>query len=373
MKGRSSDKGSAFARMCVISLLASISCRTDGAPHLPARPQLTRFEDMFAEVARTYLEVDTGAATRVNAGLVRTDNLFLLHGGTAEIRRYRRKDGRLEALVSGPGDAAGDVRSPVAIAGGANGRIFVYDSRRRVLSIRDSFGLAVKEIRPPVGNYAGLVALPDGNHILLSGDVASGGSDLTGADLHEFDSSGTYLRSFGKRLVPDSKWKRAFHAEVVAKVERYLVTGYMNGTRLRLVDGTGSHERWVIVSDGWPSLSWPSDRLLTETPGGKLVADRVRDWMHANRLLNGLHALPEGRILVRFQSFTTSGERMFYYTTVDTGGLTKESSYATTRQVISVSADTLFWIQPQRYGLLFGASVVGRQKDLRLVQGPAAR
>lgn len=61
--------------------------------------------------------------------------------------------------------------------------------------------------------------------------------------------------------------------------------------------------------------------------------------------MNGVVAIGEGRLLVRFQAWSPSAEPFFYYAVVDATGKMSQITNATRAQVFDAHGDTLYWIR----------------------------
>jgi hypothetical protein len=293
----------------------------------------------------------------------------------AEVRAFRRSDGGLLRVVAQAGDDEGSVRRPTAIAAIDSGRYVIYDRGRGILSFRDSASRVIREVPLAAsGFFTGLVALPAERKLVLSGRAhAKSGGDAPGYDLHEFDFSGRRVSSYAKSPRTRSGWEARFAAVFAAGVDGKLVTGSLNSNRLRFYDRTTGKTRWIDVGSGWhPPLEWPSDRELRRKDTPESVAERVTAWGHRQRLFNGVFPLDGGRLLVRVQTFTPSGERSFLYAVADTGGRTIAVSHATSALVVNTAADTVFWLERSPGGpVRFGSGRVSPDVDVARVGGAA--
>jgi hypothetical protein len=349
-------KAAGRAKLLVaLSLLGGCS----GPRNSPAAP-IVGFSQLFQTEHVVPLAVAKDPlASPAEAALV-GPNIVILDSRSADIKVFSRADGALKQVIGRAGDAPGEFRHPIAIAPFDSGHFVVYDQTRRVLSLRDSSGAFIEDSPLIKGFFNGMVALPEHHRVLLAGMTTSQLGDAKDADLHEFDLAGHRSVSFAKTARLGSKWADRLAALFAIRIGDEVVTGSLNSNRIRLYALSTGRTRWIAIAPRWyREPEWPSDALLQRTASSQTVAERVTNFIHTQRLMNGAFPLTNGRFLVRFMAFTSPTDKAFYYAIADTSGRTYVVSRATRANVVATRADTVFWVHPgQANDPLLGSGVV---------------
>lgn len=333
-----------LGRSCVIALasLASFGCHAKRSTTVAARP--VSFDSLVEDIRTVALQTNPAHPLgSITAGRVLSGTVILLDATNADVKVFDLQDGTLRRIVGEPGDGPGELRHPVAVAVVDSQDFAILDQRRRRVSIRALDGSLVREMAIKPGSYSGLLVLPEEHRIVISGLESAPDNSTAGTNVHEYDYDGRALVSYGNIAKPSSKWAQSFGASFLARQGNVLVEGLMNGNRLRTLSRTGEGERWVTVADGWfRPLAWPPDVGFKER-GQQSAIDAGLQWMHKQRLMNGVFAIGDSRLLVRFQAWSPSAEPFFYYAVIDTTGKTLQISNATRAQVFDTHGDTLYW------------------------------
>ena len=336
----------------LVLLLAAAACgRPESAKTLPVT--LVPFDAIVAGAHAVPLESASASDPTAlqTTALVTAGEVVVVDEGRATVEAFRRDDGRHTRTIAEPGDRPGDLRHPRAIAPLDSGSYVILDTKRGVLSFRDSAGALRGETPVPPGFYSAMVPLRDRQRVLLAGEVYRAPQGARGRDLHEIDYGGTLVSSYGEAYEAKSKWEGTFTALSAAQIGTTIVTAMLSSNRVRLLDRTTGRARTVHVANGWyVPLDFPSDKDLKRVANPQGVADRVTKWAHAHLLANGIFALTRGRFVVRYQTFDEQGQRIYNYVLADTTGETSAVTRATTARVVATSGDTLFWLAPGQAG-----------------------
>lgn len=331
-------------RSCAIALagLVSLACNAKQSTAVSAPP--VSFDSLIKDVRIVELMPNPAHPLgSIVAGRILGETAILLDATNADVKMFDLQDGTLRRIVGEPGDGPGEFRHPVAVAVVDSQDFAVLDQRRRRVSIRAIDGSLVREMAIKPGSYSGLLVLPEEHRIVISGPESAPDNSTAGKNLHEYDYDGRALASYGDITKPSSKWAQSFGASFLTRQGNVLVEGFMNGNRLRTLSRTGEDENWVTVADGWfRPLVWPPDVGFKERDQQSAI-DAGLQWMHKQRLMNGVFAIGDGRLLVRFQAWSPSAEPFFYYAVVDGTGKTLQISSATRAQVFDAHGDTLYW------------------------------
>jgi hypothetical protein len=325
------------------------------------------FDSAFAPVADVALAADPQHPVQfVNAGRVLADNVILSDAKAGDVKVYSLRSGSFRRVVGAPGDGPGEFRYPVAISTAGPDQFAVLDQKRRTVSFHDTTGRLVRAAALREGSFNGLLILPAQARIIVSGNVALGDTPAKGMDIHEYDYSGRRLGSYSATAVVSSEWAKRFDAKFVALTPTLLVEGSLNSNVLRLIDRVTRSERRVQVGDGWyRPLVWPSDKALRPGYSQQTAVEIGNAWMRQQRMMNGIAALGGDRLLVRFQAFSPTGDRFYYYALADTAGRTFWTSRPTRDLVLDAHADTIYSFSKRggayhlRVGLLRGALASG--------------
>lgn len=331
------------------ALLAA--CGTPGSDVTNPPVATIPFGEVVVTVARLPLSaIDTGRSVPVGV-LTSGSTIVVLDRTRALLRIFARPGGELRAVAGTPGDARGQLRKPAAIAPMDSGQFVVLDAGRRVLSLRDSLGLVLREAALPEGSYTSIVPIPGERRVIVAGRVFYGPDSIRQRDLHEFDLDGRYVTSFGTKADATSLWARAFSTVVVAGTGRQLASATMSTNKVRLLDRRGGGERWMRVAPTWYVVpEFPHDRVLSYRTTQQTASSRVTAWTRQQRLLNGLFPLTGGRMVARFQAFDPSGKQFYYYAFTDNAGATWAVSRPTRVNVLEARGDTLSWIETSPHG-----------------------
>ncbi|MGH7619772.1 MAG: hypothetical protein ACREPM_21375 [Gemmatimonadaceae bacterium] len=367
--GRAAKLRRSLRQLGVLAIVA-LPCACSHREAHDVLPFARRFDEVFRPIGATPLRGDDSTAFAF-AGLVAGNRLFTVDPERGELRSYRRDNGSLISIPGAVGDGFGEFRHPIAVAQLADRGFVVYDDKRDILSVRDSLGNVRAETRIPHGLFGGVVALPDQRHIILSGAFTNLGDGSGEHDLHELDFGGKRTAAYGQPRRPRSEWEKKFNAEFAAILGgETLVSGTMNSSSLRLHNLSNAAERWIDIAPGWQHLDWPSDGVLRRGTTRQTVADRIRNWSHKSRLMNGVFPLSGGRLVVRYQAYSPMGSRLFYYVVADTIGRTLAITHPSYANILESRADTLFWVStgrgvPQAFGVAFADSDVVRNRERR--------
>lgn len=343
-------------RLAMLLVLMGAACK---APPNATAPPVVAFDALVGTKDSIALRTDdTASLIRAGNALVNGDRLVVLDPGASNAKMFDRR-GKLLAVLGEPGDAVGDFRMPYAIGGIGGGRFAVYDSRRQVISIRDSTGAVLSEPHIEPGFYNGMLTTPGDDRIVLTGRVYRGPVEVRETDVHEFSLRGDLLRSYGRSPTPASKWDAKFMAVFATGDSGRLITAAMNTNRVRLYDRHSSMAHAFAVGEGWyQALEYPSDKVLNRSVSSDETITRTEQWMHAQRMMNGILVLPRGLILARFQAFDASGTRVFYYAVADTAGHTLARSSPTRSYAFMTQGDTIFWLTQSSKPVTFGFGVL---------------
>jgi hypothetical protein len=332
------------------------------APVVVDRPPTVPFADLVRlsnEV--TLVGSDQDRMVSPVGAVTTSDHIVLLDYGRADMRMFRRADGTLVRVLSAAGDAPGQLRKPADLARLDSGQFVVLDAGRRVLAFHDSLGALLREVSLPDGAYNSLLALPEQRRVVLAGHVFGTSDEAKRSDLHEFGYDGRLIASYGARANPRSVWENTFTTVYAAPAGREVITATLSSNTIRYIDRQTRTERSSRVAAGWfAPLEWPSDRMLQRGATQQGAAQLVKKWTRQHRLMNGVFALSGHRILSRFQAFSPSGDRFFYYALTDGDGRTVAVTQPTRANVLATNGDTLLWISAAaKHAAVFGTGVVG--------------
>jgi hypothetical protein len=347
------------------ALVIQTACSTD---HSTRAPSAVSFNGMFDQTHVVPLASPLGHSLGPTSDALVTDSeIALLDGPSSDLKVFSRRDGSLARIVGRAGSDSGDFRNPAAIAPFDSGRYVVYDQRRRVISLRDSLGQLISESPSLRGSFTGLIALPEQHRVVLTGHTFNQNGDTRDVDLHEYDFNGKRLASYAATAKSTSEVEANFGTLVATRIGSDIVTGSLSSNRLRLYDRATKHEKWVAIAPDWyRPLEFPAHVAAVQ----KSPANSAMSWMHTQPFLNGVFALGGGRLLVRFQAFTSLQDKAFYYAVADTSGRTLAISQATRARVVATRADTVFWIKD--FGTR-GASLTSGVVDVtRLASGASS-
>lgn len=341
-------------RFWSLALVAAVSCQPATAATRDAVPAATSFDTNFVEIGRPVALADPDSIGLVSGALLLNGRLFVIDQRHGELRSFSRATGQLVEVVARAGDEPGDLRDPIAIAALSSHRFVIYDAKRRLLSFRDGSGRLERETKVEPGNFNDLIAMQSGT-ILLAGVPYSPNSPARAHDLHQLDSTGHYQRSISRYDPPASDWQRRFGATFLAHSGPTAILGTMSSRTLRLVNASANTERRIAVAPSWRPTDWPPDRQLQRVADHS-AADVLTPWLHHATLMNGVFALPHGKLLARFQSFDPDARRYFSYVVLDTTGRTLAVTHGTRNEVVAAHGDTLDWIRHEASRLLAGTS-----------------
>ena len=303
------------------------------------------FDAVVAGARAIPLDATADETALQTGALVTSREVIVLDEGRATVEAFARDNGRRTRTIAEPGDGPGDVRHPRAIASLDSSSYVIFDTKRGVLSFRDSAGVLRGETPVPPGFYGAMVPLLDARRVLLAGRVYQAPQGVRGHDLHEVDYSGKLLASYGDAVEPKSRWETTFSTLSATQIGTTVATVMLSSNQVRLYNRATGQARTIDVAKGWyVPLDWPSDRELTRAANPQGTADRVTKWAHSHLLINGLFALGGDRLVVRFQTFNAAGERTYQYAIADTTGRTLAVTQATTARVVATAGDTLFWL-----------------------------
>jgi len=337
-------KPNRLGSFCVIGLFAVACSEPTQSPLTVQLPRPEVFTDLIRPIRQMPLGSAGDSIETIGASALTPRSLVVLDRGAVDVRLFDLSGGRSLAAVGSAGDNPGQFRNPYLVATLDSGAFVVLDQGRRILSFRDSLGQLQKEVNLPPGMYSGMVADRAQHRLIVAGKPFGPRRAAFAGDLHEFDFNGRHIRSYGHLPKPTSDWASRFTAEFAAMYQGEVVTGLMNGSRLRFYDPRRGSERWVTVAPGWQHLEWPSDGLLKRTASKSTVAERLTAWERQNVLMNGVFPLGRDRLLVRYQGFPEDGSRFYYYVLADTLGKALAITHATRVTVLGTKDDTIFWV-----------------------------
>jgi hypothetical protein len=343
-------------RLLCAALAALSAC---GVSTPRTTPVTVPFQTIFADVDVIALEMTSGSRLVSPAGaFVTGGQLIVADQASANVKVFDRSSGMLTRVIGGPGDATGEFRRPTSVAALDSGRFVVFDSRRRILSFRDSIGGVLGETPQLKGAFYGVVGLPDEHHVLLAGAMTN--STIAG-DVHELDYAGRRIASYVGGTKPRSLWEMTYSATFVTRIGETTVTGSMRSNELQLYNSATKRTTSMAVAPDWYApMDWPSDDVLTARGPGHSSADRIKEFSRTHRMMSGIVPLTGGRFLVRFRAFTSATDNAYYYALGDTTGRTLIVTQATRANVVAARGDTVFWIAPGTAGgTRFGSGVLG--------------
>ena len=332
-----------FHRALALLLVGGLACQKGVAP---AQRKAT---EPFAKLVQTVRVIPLGDTSGdpvgyANAGLGIGRTIVISDARRADLKAFDLTHGRLTRVIGAPGDGEGQFRHPVAMAAIDETQFAVLDERRRRVSVRDTAGALIREIKLEPGFYTDLAILPNEPRIILAGSAQYKNAEGYGKDLHLYDLQGRPMGSYAATPEIDSPWESKFAAAFLTMRGSEVVEGAMNSNRLRVLDLSGRNEHWFSVADGWfRPLIWPAASAIKPGAGQQNVADAGMAWMHQQRLMNDVATLDSGRLLVRFQAWSPSSEPFFYYALVDRSGQTVGITQPTRAQVLDTHGDTVFW------------------------------
>lgn len=326
-----------ISTLAILLLPGIISC-AGGQPKAP--PPEVPFEFLWSDAQVIAVELDDELRLGTPIAQVTTaSNAFLLDLQHADIKRIYFADKPNVSLVAGPGDQQGLFRRPVAMSALDSGQFVVFDQARELLSFRDSLGSVLREAYVTSGFLTGMLALPEQRRVVLSGDLRL--REASTHDLHEFDYSGKWIRSYGNAVKPKSVWEQRFNTTFAARLGSEIVTVAMNSNSLRFHDRQTGKERTTKIAPGWfASPVWPKHAL-----GQRMTSGDLRAWIRAQpRMIDGVFALGESHVLVRFAATRQNGQRYYYYAAITADGRTVFVTRETDALVLATQGDTAFWV-----------------------------
>lgn len=331
--------------MCFAAAVGScLACNRDSSP--PVSVRSAPFPSLFDVRHSIRLQrTEQDPLVSAQAGAVVGRHVVVLDLARADAKLFDRLSGRLRRTIGQPGDRPGDFRSPAAIAPAAGDSFVIFDARRGVLSFWDPRGELAGETPVESGFYNGLMVAPQDRRIVLTGKVFAGDQAAITTEVHEFAYDGRLLSSYGKAEKPTSDWEMQFMAIFGSGANGRLLTGSMHSNVVREYRRKSQAWTSIPIARGWfRPLQYPSDRVLHLSDSGRMR--RSREWVHANRMMNGVFAIGSDRLLVRFQAFDGTGNRFYYYAMCDTLGHSGQVSLPTRAFVFMTKGDTAFWLIP---------------------------
>lgn len=347
------------AGKCVhlVSVIVAVTSLGCAKPVVP--PATVAFDSLFTNTFEHALVQTPSDSLAGPAGLLaRRLTIVVADAKRGEVKEYDRGTGALIRIIGGPGDGAGDFRSPIGIAPMDSERFVVLDSKRRVLSVRDSSGKLVRETHV-AGYWNGIdvVDVIDGQRIVLAGRTDQGGPESARrTQLHEFDVAGNLANSYRAVLETSRLWEATFSTVFLTHMGNSVISGSYNSNSIEIFDRASGKEHKFAVAAGWyQPLDWPSN----STSSGSNGANAVDAWARKQRLMSAVFALSPPRFLVRFDAYSPSGEKVYYYAIADTSGRTLGVTPATPAKIMATKGDTAFWIIHSHGAATFGSGIAG--------------
>lgn len=343
--------------------LSATNCTTYASDRSAVRLPAISFDSLIENERIITLPQDSSkGAPAPLAGFTAGSRLVLLYGKSPSVRIFDASTGTLEVATGKPGDSPGDYRKPNGIAPWSNGGFVVYDDGRRRLTFRDSLGVLRSEVTVPEGSFSGLISEPLLGHITLAGTVYYAKGETRSSYLHQLDSLGHLVRSFGQRESDMSLWKTAFSTPFAQQLGDQIAFGSMGSNVLTYYNGrTGTTHAFDVATGWYERPVYPSDRMLTRGASKQSASDQVRKFAIQHRMMSGVFLLNNGRVLARFQGFDHAMHRFFYYALVDRAGHTRSITLPTRAHVLATRGDSVYWVSGGRdTPLHFGRGLISQ-------------
>jgi hypothetical protein len=332
----------------IIAALGCSSVRSFPSP--PERP----FDAVFLQVRRVGLDTTGGPPVAIVGGLALSNQFLLVDGGAADIRDVDARTGKLVRLIGSPGDEPGMFRRPISIAALSDSMYGVLDQRRQVVSIHDTQGVLIKELRI-AGFWNSLARSMRPGHFAVAGNPDS--ARERPSILYEFDGNGKPTGGCGDPPKLDWDLESSFATPFTVRDSAVMLAGAYNSNLVRICDFNDHRTYTIAVAPGWyRPISWP-----TEIKGSGASAPLVNAWARKQRLFSALFSSGSEMFLAEFRSFARNGDEQFNYAVVDTSGHTLAITAATTKEILDTRGDSVYWIErtPTTIGQL-GVSVFAR-------------